>query len=163
MGICGCYIAPNTRGLTRASHFDAGWSSPVARQAHNLKVVGSNPTPATNMRARMSPGQQPGLIRPCANVVPAARLRELRGARRRKRTARRRNAGTHLASPGKKSGRLPSNIGSAGMPSIYRTLELPALYYVEEARRRGANFARAGCNNGKGRRVSAVGIARLNY
>ncbi len=27
--------------------FNAGWSSPVARQAHNLKVVGSNPTPAT--------------------------------------------------------------------------------------------------------------------
>jgi hypothetical protein len=26
---------------------NAGWSSPVARQAHNLKVVGSNPTPAT--------------------------------------------------------------------------------------------------------------------
>ena len=24
-----------------------GWSSPVARQAHNLKVVGSNPIPAT--------------------------------------------------------------------------------------------------------------------
>ncbi len=29
---------------------DAGWSSSVARQAHNLKVVGSNPTPATNLR-----------------------------------------------------------------------------------------------------------------
>ncbi len=28
----------------------AGWSSPVARQAHNLKVVGSNPTPATNIK-----------------------------------------------------------------------------------------------------------------
>ena len=28
----------------------AGWSSLVARQAHNLKVVGSNPTPATNVR-----------------------------------------------------------------------------------------------------------------
>jgi hypothetical protein len=27
----------------------AGWSSLVARQAHNLKVVGSNPTPATNL------------------------------------------------------------------------------------------------------------------
>jgi hypothetical protein len=26
----------------------AGWSSLVARQAHNLKVVGSNPTPAPN-------------------------------------------------------------------------------------------------------------------
>ena len=30
--------------------FDAGWSSPVARQAHNLKVVGSNPAPATNSK-----------------------------------------------------------------------------------------------------------------
>ena len=28
-------------------HLIAGWSSPVARQAHNLKVVGSNPAPAT--------------------------------------------------------------------------------------------------------------------
>ena len=26
--------------------FIAGWSSPVARQAHNLKVTGSNPVPA---------------------------------------------------------------------------------------------------------------------
>ena len=31
------------------THFgDAGWSSPVARQAHNLKVVSSNLAPATN-------------------------------------------------------------------------------------------------------------------
>ena len=29
----------------------AGWSSLVARQAHNLKAVGSNPTPATNFLA----------------------------------------------------------------------------------------------------------------
>src|SRR6185312_11299298 len=29
----------------------AGWSSPVARQAHNLKVAGSNPAPATNHQA----------------------------------------------------------------------------------------------------------------
>jgi len=27
---------------------NAGWSSPVARQAHNLKAAGSNPAPATN-------------------------------------------------------------------------------------------------------------------
>jgi hypothetical protein len=27
----------------------AGWSSPVARQAHNLKVAGSNPAPATKI------------------------------------------------------------------------------------------------------------------
>ena len=31
------------------ARFGAGWSSPVARQAHNLKVVGSNPTPATKL------------------------------------------------------------------------------------------------------------------
>ena len=37
----------------------AGWSSPVARQAHNLKVVGSNPTPATNLAEQASFG------RPC--------------------------------------------------------------------------------------------------
>jgi hypothetical protein len=27
----------------------AGWSSLVARQAHNLKVLGSNPSPATKI------------------------------------------------------------------------------------------------------------------
>ena len=31
---------------------DAGWSSPVARQAHNLKVLGSNPSPATNLERK---------------------------------------------------------------------------------------------------------------
>jgi hypothetical protein len=30
----------------------AGWSSPVARQAHNLKVVSSNLAPATKKDAR---------------------------------------------------------------------------------------------------------------
>ena len=30
----------------------AGWSSPVARQAHNLKVTGSNPVPATIVTCR---------------------------------------------------------------------------------------------------------------
>ena len=32
-----------------AGTVDAGWSSPVARQAHNLKVIGSNPIPATKL------------------------------------------------------------------------------------------------------------------
>src|SRR6185369_16943195 len=32
----------------------AGWSSPVARQAHNLKVAGSNPAPATNVKSLAS-------------------------------------------------------------------------------------------------------------
>ncbi len=32
----------------------AGWSSLVARQAHNLKVAGSNPAPAPNFRLRLT-------------------------------------------------------------------------------------------------------------
>jgi hypothetical protein len=51
--------APNTRwpvhfrsGFSKAvQRFNAGWSSPVARQAHNLKVIGSNPIPATSQQA----------------------------------------------------------------------------------------------------------------
>ncbi len=35
------------RSPTKAKPSDAGWSSPVARQAHNLKAAGSNPAPAT--------------------------------------------------------------------------------------------------------------------
>ena len=44
----------------------AGWSSPVARQAHNLKVTGSNPVPATksypptHTNPHNSARQQPG-------------------------------------------------------------------------------------------------------
>ena len=37
----------------------AGWSSPVARQAHNLKVVGSNPTPATKIQEQYQPDSPP--------------------------------------------------------------------------------------------------------
>ena len=33
----------------------AGWSSPVARQAHNLKVAGSNPAPATTKSPHAKP------------------------------------------------------------------------------------------------------------
>ncbi len=40
----------------------AGWSSPVARQAHNLKVTGSNPVPATIYN---SPAHKAGLCRVC--------------------------------------------------------------------------------------------------
>src|SRR5699024_9077777 len=37
---------------------DAGWSSPVARWAHNPKVAGSNPAPATNVSGLDSRGDQ---------------------------------------------------------------------------------------------------------
>ena len=42
----GTRFRSNTR---RRSPSPAGWSSPVARQAHNLKVAGSNPAPATKI------------------------------------------------------------------------------------------------------------------
>ncbi len=34
---------------------DAGWSSPVAREAHNLEVAGSNPVPATFVDKKETP------------------------------------------------------------------------------------------------------------
>jgi hypothetical protein len=65
-GVCpGCLLRKSPDGIDRrpqalaksvsvvfrqgAQRFIAGWSSPVARQAHNLKVTGSNPVPATKI------------------------------------------------------------------------------------------------------------------
>ena len=39
---------PSHEGPSRY-YIAAGWSSPVAREAHNLEVVGSNPAPATQI------------------------------------------------------------------------------------------------------------------
>ena len=50
----------------------AGWSSPVARQAHNLKVTGSNPVPAT----------QPSSTAPGANNSNTDRKHQLQAALR---------------------------------------------------------------------------------
>src|ERR1700754_2513922 len=46
----------NTHHAPKAGHLlGAGWSSPVARQAHNLKVTGSNPVPATTTDCQQPP------------------------------------------------------------------------------------------------------------
>ena len=53
-------------GLLALQYFkkhDAGWSSPVARQAHNLKVVGSNPTPATKYINKINDLDRPQRLR----------------------------------------------------------------------------------------------------
>ena len=47
---------------------DAGWSSPVARQAHNLKVVGSNPTPATNTGSQKQASSDPSKYQTPTNL-----------------------------------------------------------------------------------------------
>ena len=70
------YLRTNRICYKIASRFgsvgDAGWSSPVARQAHNLKVVGSNPAPATNSHVRDTSGVEsaPQIViwRPCLSA-----------------------------------------------------------------------------------------------
>ena len=60
---------PKSEHKFRAADINAGWSSPVARQAHNLKVAGSNPAPATNTtnsQKTLAPGWPTSS---CLNVV----------------------------------------------------------------------------------------------
>ncbi len=44
---------------------DAGWSSPVAREAHNLEVAGSNPVPATRFFAGLVSADTGSVCEPC--------------------------------------------------------------------------------------------------
>mgnify|MGYP000866713395 CR=1 FL=1 len=57
-----CHLKPWKTYEYRAADINAGWSSPVARQAHNLKVVGSNPTPATNNKIQKAARKKAALI-----------------------------------------------------------------------------------------------------
>ena len=74
----------------------AGWSSPVARQAHNLKAAGSNPAPATKnpkqyqILARRPPGRFLLMHNSCQHLVNVLRvpLRETPSGRRGRSTAR---------------------------------------------------------------------------
>ena len=59
--------------LSRYQYLNAGWSSPVARQAHNLKVVGSNPTPATIFVERPRSTARAVCVWPAANPKSSAR------------------------------------------------------------------------------------------
>src|ERR1700759_1491574 len=55
------------------NHNGAGWSSSVARWAHNPEVAGSNPVPATQAKGRnpeMDSG--PWCFSPCRPTRPAA-------------------------------------------------------------------------------------------
>ena len=54
---CPALAAPGDDGYM--TFIGAGWSSPVARQAHNLKVTGSNPVPATKFLDFKSSAQRP--------------------------------------------------------------------------------------------------------
>ena len=58
---------------------NAGWSSLVARQAHNLKVAGSNPAPATTSYDFSEPGFQ--FLRSYRQDICIGDSRELRAIR----------------------------------------------------------------------------------
>ena len=52
------YISTQREGKNKKQKTNiAGWSSSVARRAHNPKVVGSNPAPATIMKALIQSNQ----------------------------------------------------------------------------------------------------------
>ena len=61
-------LNPRLRGFCRGNG-DAGWSSPVARQAHNLKVAGSNPVPATFEALAGHRLARASFFRPSAKIV----------------------------------------------------------------------------------------------
>ena len=135
------------------------------------------------MSARISPGQKPGLIRSCANVVPADAGTHFwtRGS------SPRAPAFLNLASLGKKSGRSyprnqnraaeswtrrrslfcsrnrdqclrqPDDTGSSSNVGTARRLVSRTRDEVERI-----SHSRV-CNNRNRRRVSATGMARLNY
>ncbi len=64
-----CLPAPSRSSRVR---HDAGWSSPVARQAHNLKVTGSNPVPAPKTSpAGSAPGGRFVVFRPASALQRA--------------------------------------------------------------------------------------------
>src|SRR6266478_1955078 len=52
-------VSRSPKPACRSRHIDAGWSSLVARRAHNPEVVGSNPTPAISERGTRNAEQAP--------------------------------------------------------------------------------------------------------
>src|SRR3954452_8233057 len=54
---------------------DAGWSSSVARWAHNPEVTGSNPVPATQNEGPVATGGRVLLLCAAASGTPAAPMR----------------------------------------------------------------------------------------
>ena len=62
-----------------SERFGAGWSSPVARQAHNLKVIGSNPIPATKHLTEFDlerNSRPPGRLFRFSQLRPSPRLKK---------------------------------------------------------------------------------------
>ena len=59
-GACGRLDLVSAEDSRNVALADAGWSSSVARRAHNPEVAGSNPAPATNRKADEGPQRDLG-------------------------------------------------------------------------------------------------------
>ena len=64
---------PHNARAQHAQSTSAGWSSPVARQAHNLKAAGSNPAPATISTKSPGPLNAAGAFRRLTPPAPPRR------------------------------------------------------------------------------------------
>ena len=123
----------------------AGWSSPVARQAHNLKVTGSNPVPATKPHTAQEAAARGGFWRSGfrtaakspngrSSLAPTdLRRRWIRGARRgtllppKVSHHRRRSTAAGGARTCSRSGQRPSEgsgrAGEAGLEQVLGALQ----------------------------------------
>ena len=65
VGVYNGVLPPGTgdRSSGEFNKHDAGWSSPVAREAHNLEVAGSNPVPAIRTPESRNPRSRGFLLR----------------------------------------------------------------------------------------------------
>ena len=64
-------VQAKVRSVTPANLRNAGWSSPVARRAHNPKVGGSNPSPAKSSEALAFGARASSFAATCKQVAPA--------------------------------------------------------------------------------------------
>src|SRR3954453_9930290 len=78
----GCAFDAAGGGYVRCGHTDAGWSSSVARWAHNPEVAGSNPAPATTTHTQpCSARNSERSPRPSATPLNASRTKAWAGLR----------------------------------------------------------------------------------
>ena len=118
-----CRISKPTE--TRAQHpaqkpannaLTAGWSSPVARQAHNLKVAGSNPAPATRSSCNI---RELPAVRKGGSGIGASHVNTMSTNPLRRVTP---NGGTTHAHLSKVHARAPCETGwiGKGLPPMHR-------------------------------------------
>lgn len=132
-----------TRTPSGVHAFGAGWSSPVARQAHNLKVAGSNPAPATNAHTYEHSHTSTASKRPQARrpTCPRAFCRS-RYTDRPNRSQTRRSACVIVLAKRHRQGR--------GLQGAYRLRPSRCPCHRLRARRRGIHAERQGSAVGSG-------------